>query len=181
MNMLETERLILRPFCPDDWQDLFEYLSQESVVKYEPYNVFTEEACQQEAISRSQNGAFWAVCLKENNKLIGNTYFEQQQPKQFMTWEIGYVFNPAFGGQGFATESARAILRYGFEVLGAHRIIAMCNPENSPSWRLLERLSMRREGHFLQKAWFKTDEFGNPLWHDAYEYAILAEEYKAKS
>lgn len=91
MIIMETERLIIRRFKAEDWKDLFEYLSQESVVKYEPYDIYNEDASRQEAINRSGNDAFWAVCLKENNKLIGNIYFQQQQPKEFLTWEIGYI------------------------------------------------------------------------------------------
>jgi len=177
MNTFETQRLILRRFLPDDWIDLYEYLSQETVVKYEPYGIFTEEQCKQEAVNRAQNGAFWAVCLKENNKLIGNVYFEQQEPKDFLTWEIGYVFNSFYQGKGYATEACKRIVEYGFNELAARRIIAMCNPENTASWSLLERLNMRREGHFIQKAFFKFDAQEKPIWHDAYEYAILADEW----
>src|SRR5690242_13999477 len=100
---LESERLIIRRFSGDDWQDLHEYLSKEDVVKYEPYDIFSEEESKLEAVRRSQNDAFWAVCLKESNKLIGNIYFQQQEPKEFLTWEIGYVFNPEFCGKGYAT------------------------------------------------------------------------------
>jgi ribosomal-protein-alanine N-acetyltransferase len=57
----------------------------------------------------------------------------------------------------------------------------MCNPINSASWKLMERLGMRREGHFMQKAFFKRDEKGEPMWHDAYEYAILSDEWKNKN
>ena len=53
----------------------------------------------------------------------------------------------------------------------------MCNPENTASWKLLERISMRREGHYKKLAYFKKSPNGKPLWHDAYEYAILAEEW----
>lgn len=176
MNM-ETDRLIIRRFTGEDWQDLYEYLSQESVVKYEPYGVMNEEECRKEAVRRSQDNAFWAVCLKENDKLIGNIYFQQQEPKDFMTWEIGYVFNPGYYGKGYATEGCQRILKYGFEELGAHRIIGKCNPGNTPSWSLLERLRMRREGHFRKPAFFKRSPEGQPLWHDAYLYSILEEEF----
>lgn len=176
MNM-ETERLKLRKFRPDDWKDLYEYLSQESVVRFEPYKVFTEEACKEEALYRSTQDAFWAVCLKENDKLIGNVYFEHTSPKQLHTWEIGYVFNPAYYGQGYATESCLKIMQYGFEELNAHRIIAMCDPQNPASWHLLERLQMRREAHHLQGHYFWEDQDGNPIWHDTFVYAMLAEEW----
>ncbi len=174
---LETEGLILRRFSYDDWQDLYEYLSQEAVVKYEPYDVFSEEACKQEAMRRSKDEAFYAVCLKENSKLIGNIYFQQQEPKEFMTWEIGYVFNPVYHKKGYATEACRGILRYGFKQIGVHRVIGMCNPENTASWRLLERISMRREGYFKKSVFFKKTIDGKPIWQDTYQYAILAEEF----
>ncbi|HEX9061076.1 MAG TPA: GNAT family N-acetyltransferase [Clostridia bacterium] len=174
----ETDRLIIRRFCCDDWKDLYEYLSQEKVVKYEPYDAYyTEKACKQEAINRSQNDAFWAVCLKESNKLIGNIYFQQQEPEEFLTWEIGYVFNPQYYGRGYATEACKRILQFGFEQVGAHRIIARCNPENTASWKLLERLSMRREGYYKKPVYFKKSPEGRPMWNDAYEYAILEEEW----
>lgn len=177
MIILETERLILRRFLEDDWKDLYEYLSQEAVVKYEPYNTFSEEECKKEALKRSQQECFWAVCLKENNKLIGNVYFQQQEPKEFLTWELGYVFNPQYYGQGYATESCKKVIDYGFKVLSARRIVAMCNPKNESSWKLLERLNMRREGHLLKNIYFKCDEQGHPIWNDTFEYAILSEEW----
>lgn len=179
MFALETERLVLRKFCHDDWHDLYEYLSQEAVVKYEPYNVYNKEECMQEAVNRSHNDAFIAVCLKENNKLIGNVYFQQQEPNEFLTWEIGYVFNPAYYGKGYATEACKRVLKYGFEQLNAHRVIGKCNPENTSSWHLLERLSMRREGHFKKAAFFRKSNEGKPIWHDAYQYSILAEEFSS--
>ncbi|MBB6714868.1 GNAT family N-acetyltransferase [Clostridium gasigenes] len=177
MEILETERLIIRRFSAEDWKALYEYLSQKSVVKYEPYDVYNEDASKQEAIYRSQNDAFWAVCLKENNKLIGNVYFQQQGPKEFLTWEIGYVFNPAYYGKGYATEACKRVLKYGFEQLGAHRVIGKCNPENTPSSRLLERLLMIREGHFRKPAYFKKTIDGKAIWHDAYQYSILEEDW----
>jgi len=56
----------------------------------------------------------------------------------------------------------------------------MCNPLNEPSWRLLERLGMRREGHLIKNIYFKKDECGNPIWADTLEYAVLASEWFEK-
>jgi RimJ/RimL family protein N-acetyltransferase len=178
METLETERLILRRFAPDDGADLFEYLSDEETVKYEPYGVLTLAQAQIEAARRATDEAFWAVCQKETGRLIGNVYFCRQQPEQFKTWEIGYVFNRGFTGHGYAMEAVLRVMRFGFEELGAHRIEAHCNPENERSWKLLERVHMRREGHFQKKAFFKYDASGRPLWHDAYAYGMLDEEWK---
>lgn len=76
---METGRLFLRRFTPDDWRDLHEYLSQEAVVKYEPYETFNEDASKQEAAKRAENSGFWAVCLKDNGKVIGNIYLSKQE------------------------------------------------------------------------------------------------------
>lgn len=174
---LETERLILRKFSEEDWKCLYEYLSKENVVKFEPYDIYSEDECMEEAVNRSRNEAFCAVCLKENNKLIGNIYFKQQEPKEFMTWEIGYVFNPLYYSKGYATEASKRILKYGFEQIGVRRIIAKCNPENSASWKLLDRLSMRLEGHLKKPVYFKKTIDGKAIWHDCYQYAMLEEEW----
>ena len=175
--VLETERLILRRFEPGDGEDLFEYLSDEETVRFEPYGVFTREQADAEAARRAGDEAFWAVCPKDSGKLIGNVYFCLQQPEQFRAWEIGYVFNRLFCGRGYATEAVVRVMRHGFEVMGAHRIEAHCNPLNERSWKLLERAGLRREGHFPQKAWFKRDASGQPIWHDAYAYGLLDEEW----
>ena len=182
LETLETERLILRRFNKDDWQDLYEYLSDEAVVRYEPYGVFTEEECKQAAISRANQEFFWAICLKESGsvagKLIGNIYFQQQNPPEFMCWSLGYVLNPRYQGQGYATEGCQAILEHGFTKMHVRRVAAMCNPENTPSWNLLERLGLRREGHFIKHKFFRRDAQGNPIWTDTLLYAVLAEEWQ---
>lgn len=167
MEEIKSERLIIRKFKEGDWKDLHEYLSDEDVVKFEPYEVFSEEKCKEEAINRSNSDAFFAVCLKENNKVIGNLYFEKQD---FGTFEIGYVFNLNYQKKGYATESTKAIIDYTFKNYSARRVIAMCNPKNENSWKLLERLNMRREGHLKENIFFFKDENGNPICQDTTNY-----------
>jgi RimJ/RimL family protein N-acetyltransferase len=174
---IETERLIIRRFQPGDEDDLYEYLSQAAVVEFEPYGVFTRAETEKEAKERSENEAFFAVCLKENQKVIGNLYFARQEPKKIRTWELGYVFNSDFWGKGYALEACWGILQYAFETLDAHRVAAMCNPENTASWKLLERLGFRREGHLIKNMYFKRDSEGNPIWNDTYIYSMLGVEY----
>lgn len=171
---METDRLTIRRFSPGDWQDLYEYLSQEAVVRYEPYTVYTENECRQEALKRSSRSDFWAVCLKASGKLIGNLYFAK---KQWDTWELGYVFNADYHGHGYATESATALLDDAFRHQNARRVVALCNPENTASWMLLKRLGLRREGHLIENIAFKKDKEGRPIWCDTYEYAILSREW----
>ena len=174
MENIVTDRLIIRKFEQSDWQDLHEYLSDEEVVKFEPYDIYSENQAKEEAIRRSNNESFHGVCLKENEKLIGNLYLGKGD---FDTFELGYVFNGKYQGQGYATEGAKVLIDYAFKHLGARRIIAMCSPLNERSWKLLERIHMRREGLLLQNAYFKTNGNGNPIWLDTYEYAMLKEEW----
>ncbi|MDR1329767.1 MAG: GNAT family N-acetyltransferase [Oscillospiraceae bacterium] len=166
---LETDRLILRRFTPDDWKDLNEYLSQPETVCFEPYEPFSMEDSKREAVTRSENAAFLAVCLKSGGKLIGNIYIA---PQDYGAWELGYVFNSKFWRNGYATEAARAAIEYAF-ANSARRVTAMCNPLNEASWKLLERLGFTREGHLRKNIFFKRDEQSEPIWQDTYEYAIL--------
>ena len=129
------------------------------------------------AFDRSLGSDFWAVALKDTDQLVGHLYFAQTMPKELLTWELGYIFNPAFQGQGFATESSTALIRYGFEHWDIHRVVAHCNPENIASWRVMEKIGMQREGYFRQNIFFKRDASGNPIWLDTYEYAILKEDW----
>lgn len=85
-----SERLIIRRFKADDWKDIHEYLSDEKVVYFEPYEPFSEEESKEEAIYRAKDEAFIAVCLKESGKVIGNLYFGK---RDYETYELGYVFN----------------------------------------------------------------------------------------
>ncbi|MCL2773328.1 MAG: GNAT family N-acetyltransferase [Oscillospiraceae bacterium] len=172
--MIVTERLIINKFEKSDWKDIYEYLSDNDVVKFEPYEPLTKDKALHEAEERAKNPAFWAVRLKDTNKLIGNIYLSEAD---FKTWELGYVFNKKYWGNHYAAESAYAVINYIFKTKDAWRIVAMCDPLNIASWKLLERLGMRREGHLIKNVYFKFDSQGNPIWKDTYEYAILREEW----
>ena len=86
--------------------------------------------------------------------------------------EIGYVFDPAYVGQDYATEAVREELRSCFEDIGVRRVIAQCFADNEPSWRLMERLGMRREQHTKKDSLHRNGE-----WLDGMMYALLAEEW----
>jgi ribosomal-protein-alanine N-acetyltransferase len=176
--LLETNRIILRYFDGNDSEDLFEYLSDEEVVRYEPYYVYTKEAAQQEAKGRADNPSFIAVCLKDTGKLIGNLYLEKIEPQRIETYEIGYVFNRKYQGMGYATEATACLVDYIFSSLNAHRIIAHCNIKNSASWKLLERLGFRREAERIDNMFFDVDSNGKPLWFSSYQYAMLKTEHQ---
>ena len=112
-----------------------------------------------------------------DGRVIGNIWLGQEGED---TYDVGWVFNRAYQGKGYAAEAARAVLDDAFRRRGAHRVIAQVDPLNTPSWRLCERLGMRREGHLKKNVFFKRDGDGNPIWKDTYLYAILAEEWLAR-
>lgn len=167
--MLETDRLILRRYCESDFEDLYEYLSDEEVVKYEPYKPMNVEEVKGNLTWRISTDEMIAVELKSSGKMIGNIYLGN---RDFESKEIGYVFNKAYWGMGYAKESCNAIIDCCFSK-GVHRIFAECEPVNSNSWRLLESLGFEREAHLKQNVYFWKDENDNPIWKDTFIYSLL--------
>ena len=87
--------------------------------------------------------------------------------------EIGYTLSRAYQGRGIASEAVSCVLEYAFVTLRLHRVIAITACENAASVALLERLGLRREGHFRQNVWFKGK------WGDEFLYAMLQEEWRS--
>jgi RimJ/RimL family protein N-acetyltransferase len=90
--------------------------------------------------------------------------------------ELGWAQDPAYAGSGLATEAVAALLRVCFTDLGLRRVTAQCFADNEASWRLMERLGMRREGHFVSESLHRS--LG---WLDGYAYAVLADEWRARA
>jgi RimJ/RimL family protein N-acetyltransferase len=83
---------------------------------------------------------------------------------------------PEAGGRGLGTEAVRELVRHAFDDLGLRRVIAECFADNEPSWRLMERIGMRREAHH------ELDSLHRDLgWQDEYVYALLADDWRATS
>ncbi len=88
--------------------------------------------------------------------------------------ELGWVLDPVHSGQGFGTEAVRELLRLCFDELGVRRVVANCFADNEASWRLMERLGMRREQHAVRESLHRTGE-----WLDVFGYALLADEWRS--
>ncbi len=146
----ETERLLLRRYLKEDLQDLFEYLSDKEVVKYEPYKPLTIDEAKENPEWRMGTEEMIAVELKDSTKMIGNVYLGK---RDFEALELGYVFNRNYWGYGYAAESCKALISQAFSI-GVHRIYAECDPDNSSSWKLLETLGFHREAHFRKNVYF---------------------------
>lgn len=168
---ITTKRLLIREFHPQDWQAVHSYTSDPKVMKYIPEGVFTEKDAKEFVCkNRGKDAEMFPVVLRDEDILIGHIAFHKYFGEH--TYEIGWVFNPNYQNKGYASEAAQAILEYGFTEMNLHRIIATCQPENPPSYRVMEKIGMRREGFFK-----KCIPHGNEWW-DEYYYAILKEEFK---
>lgn len=165
-----TERLTVRKFEPNDFEDLAEILTDSEVIYFEPYETFTREACVQEAVKFSESEEFFAVIL--NNKVIGKIYFSK---KDFGSYEIGYTFNGEYQGKGYAYESVKGMIVYAFSDLDVRRIFAEINARNTKSIRLVQRLGMRKEAEHIEIYPRKEDE---NIFDDILVYAILKKEFK---
>lgn len=163
----ETERLILRRYKKEDLQDLFEYLSDQEVVEYEPYRPLTLNETKENLEWRIGTEEMIAVELKNSHKMIGNVYLGK---REFEALEIGYVFNRNYWGHGYALESCKMLIQQAFSN-DIHRIYAECDPRNKSSWKLLEALEFQREAHLRKNVYFWKDENGKPIWKDTYIYA----------
>ncbi|OXS60000.1 GNAT family N-acetyltransferase [Cohnella sp. CIP 111063] len=169
---IATNRLIVRPFEPADWPEVLGYASDEETMFYMPEGVFDEAAAKRFVRdNEAPEARNFAMELKDGGRLAGHIVFHPWFGHH--TYEIGWVTAPGLQRRGFATEAARAVLRFGFEELQLHRVIATCQPENAPSSRVMEKLGMRREGLFK-----KCIPRGGGVWWDEYVYAVLAEEWK---
>jgi [ribosomal protein S5]-alanine N-acetyltransferase len=174
IETIETERLLVRAMRSSDFKDLYEYLSDPETYVFEPGEPIDLETAKRLCVERSEGDDFLAVGLKESGKMIGHLYFKQEGPLEFDEWELGYIFNKAYRRQGYASEAARAVVERALSDGVAHRVVAYCDPQNPASWRLLERIGMRREAHRRENAFFRRDAAGRPIWHDSYQYAMLA-------
>lgn len=169
IERIETERLILRKFKEQDLQDLYEYLSDDDVVAFEPYESMNYEEVQNCLAKRMESDEFLAVEEKMGGKMIGNIYIGDRYAESV---EIGYVFNRKFWKKGYAYEACSRVCEYVFQQ-GVHRIEANCDPLNEASWKLLERLGFLREGCLQKDNYFRKDEKGRPVWKDTYIYSKL--------
>ncbi|MBP6115487.1 MAG: GNAT family N-acetyltransferase [Neisseriaceae bacterium] len=168
--ILQGQRLHLRPFTAADAAAVYEYTCRPDVMHYLPEGVFDEAAAAAFVAAHAHADApYRAVVLNDSQRLVGHLCFEPYFGRH--SYEIGWVFHPDVQGQGYATEAAALLLAHAFGHMGVHRVIATCQPDNPASYKVMEKLGMRREGHFLACI-PKGDE-----WWDEYYYAILAREW----
>lgn len=172
--LLETKNLIIRNYKLTDKEDLCEYMLQRVNEEFECYPDFTEEKAKDEIEFRSKSDEFYAIELKENHKVIGNIYMGK---RDFNSRELGYILNEKYQGKGYGTEASIVTIDYFFKQ-GVHRIFAECCPQNTASWRVMEKVGLEREAHFKKNVSFHVDDKGEPIYWDTFVYAKLNPKFK---
>lgn len=177
MVIINTERLVLREFNEVDWRAVHRYASDPEVVRYMDWGPNTEEetrAFVSRALTHQKEKPrrkyTLAIALKEEPELIGSCDLDVANLENKEGW-IGYCLNRQFWGKGYTTETAEALLEFGFQRLGLHRIFATVDPDNIPSIHVLEKIGMQREGHLREHKWVKAK------WRDSLLYATLESEW----
>lgn len=180
---LRTSRLILRRLREKDLDSFLAYHNDPEITRYQSWSGLTESQARaflgQQYEQKPGVPGQWlqlGIEVEATGEHVGDCALLvlTDAPRQ---GEIGYTVARPHQGRGYATEAVEGLLRYGFDILGLHRIRALVDCENVPSYALLERLGFRREGHFLQSYWDVKIE----QWRDEFLYALLKEEWNARS
>ena len=175
---VRTERLLLRPLSAGDADALLAYRGRDDVCRYVPFEPMSRHDileliagrwARTELTDEGQALTLGAQ-LAGTGELAGDVMLAWHS-REHAGGELGYVFNPALGGRGYATEAAHAMLRLGFEGLGLHRIVARIDERNEPSVKLARRLGMRQEARLVHNEFFKGE------WSTEVDFAMLAEEW----
>lgn len=175
---VETSRLHMRTFQEKDIKPFATYRSIPEVAQYQgwqaPYSLAqaTQFVAHMKATLPNQPGVWYQVALehKSDGVLIGDCAYRLMADDERQA-EIGFTLAPAYQRRGYATEAVMYLFTYLFEEQNLHRIYAYCDVENLASARLMEKVGMRREGHFVDSAWFKG------YWSSEYLYALLQREW----
>ncbi len=155
-RVIETERLILRPFTVDDAEDMYRnWASDPEVTKYLTWPAHPDaeltRTLLKDWVSRYEAGDFfnWAIARKETGEVIGNISVVSLT-EQIGAAEIGYCMGRRFWGQGIMLEALLAVEDYLFETVGLLRICAGHDVNNPKSGRVMDKAGMTREGVLRQ-------------------------------
>ncbi len=174
--MIESKRLILRPFDCNDLDIIMGIYSDEEIMKYMPDPVMDKEMAQNRL---DKNVAGWevtpqisyemAIILKDTNEKIGRAEIIREYSEDSAM--IGCLLLKSEWGKGYATEIGNALIDYCFNELQVHRVYGLCHPDNTGSWKTMEKCGMHKEAHFIQKR--KYTKADGIRWEDELEYAII--------
>lgn len=176
-----TERLLLRPPTAADAPAVLAYRSLPAVHHWLTTALTTPEVAERFVTEPDKAAAM--LLVEHEGRVVGDLMLlvedawaqrEVRDRAVGLQAELGWALDPAYGGRGLATEAVRALLAVAFDDLGVRRVTASCFADNEASWRLMERVGMRREAHTVRDSLHR--ELG---WLDGCGYALLAEEWRA--
>ena len=170
--------LSLRRLRREDAADVLAYRGDPAVARQQYWEPLTPDAvltllADQAHIQPRMFGVPLILAAEYEDKVVGDFALTVNIPEHSQG-EVGFNFNQGYTGRGLATRGLAAALGFGFEQLGLHRITAAAFTENERAWRLMERVGMRREAHFVH------DGFVRGRWVDVFGYAMLADEWAAR-
>ncbi len=175
---LTTERLRLRHLTRDDTADYFKIRSNETIMKhigrplaktYDDVHLVIDRTID---TMKKQEGICWAICLKEDPRVIGTIGFYRSQMEHYRT-EVGYELHPDFWKKGIMSEAMRAVLDYAFNVMNFHSVMANIDPKNTNSSNVLVRNNFIKEAHFVES------HFQNGRFTDTGIYSLLKSRHLA--
>lgn len=177
----ESERLLLREFTPEDYEDVHAYSSDYETVKHmmfgpntpEQTRAYLEKQCPEERNSDPRMHYNFAIQRKDTGRVIGGISFH-------MNWRrddaiLGAVLNRHETGHGYMTEAMKCVLRIAFEDLELHRLHAVCDVDNVGMQRVLDKCRFRNEGRMIQRG--KARPGAETPYFDQFGYAILRDEW----
>ena len=177
-----TERLSVRRLADADVAATWEYRGLPEVNRWLPYAPADPDAYAELFTDADRRAR--TLVVEHGGVVVGDLFVmvkdgwaqrEVAEEAEGCEGELGWALDPTYGGRGLATEAVEALLRLCFEQLGLRRVTAGCFADNVPSWRLMERVGMRRELHAVRESLHR--DLG---WVDGYGYALLADEWRAR-
>jgi [ribosomal protein S5]-alanine N-acetyltransferase len=153
MVLVETERLFIRQWVPDDWKRFRPLGTDPRVLEYLTTKPWSDERIRRFInkgieVAKTRGWVLWPVIHREDAVLIGCCGFSDEFPPDV---EIGWRFLPEYWGRGLATEAARAVMRYGFDTFRFERLVSVTHHANRRSIRVMEKLGMAFERRFMHK------------------------------
>ncbi|WP_374454522.1 GNAT family N-acetyltransferase [Nocardioides sp.] len=174
-----TDRLSIRPATPDDVEATWAFRRRDDVGQWMSHGPATLDVYRERFLRPHRLAT--TLVVERDGDVIGDLMLRVEDAwaqaevlgdAAGVQAELGWAFHPDHGGRGHATEAVRALLRIAFDDLGLRRVTATCFADNEASWRLMERVGMRREVHAVREALHRSHG-----WVDAYGYALLADEH----
>jgi [ribosomal protein S5]-alanine N-acetyltransferase len=176
--VIQTERLAMRDFVPEDFASVHAYGSDPEVTRYTAFGPntpevtteFLQRACAEASGPERTNFSFAAI-HRPTNQLIGSCGLMRSDANG-PQYGFGYVLHRDWWRRGFGREMAGALVEFGFRELGAHRLWAQVFVGNVGSARIIERLGFREEGVALQSFYVRN------TWYDVRTFAMLRKEWE---